>query len=44
MKTYLITGASGGIGSAIARVVASEETQATIILHYNTNKLSVEKL
>lgn len=44
MKTYLITGASGGIGSAIAKVVASKETQATIILHYNTNKLGVEKL
>lgn len=44
MKTYLITGAGGGIGSAIAKKIALNEKQATLVLHYNTNKNGVLKL
>ena len=42
MKTILITGASGGIGSAIAKKFAKNNNN--IILVYNKNKSSVEKL
>lgn len=44
MKTYLITGASGGIGSAIARKIAGSEQEARIILHYNSNAAGADKL
>lgn len=43
-KVYLITGSSGGIGSAIARVIARNIEKGTILLHYNSSKASVDKL
>jgi len=41
-KTVLITGASGGIGSAIAKEFAFKS--ASIILHYNTQQKKAEEL
>lgn len=43
-KTYLITGAGGGIGSAIARTIANNIDSGTILLHYNGSFDSVKKL
>lgn len=42
MKTYVITGASGGIGSAIALNLA--QANNNLVLVYNTNKKSAEEL
>ncbi len=42
MKTFLITGASGGIGSEIARTLAKDNNK--LILVYNTNKESIKKI
>lgn len=42
MKTYLITGASGGIGSEIARTFAQKNNN--LILVYNNNKKEADKL
>ena len=41
-KVVVVTGASGGIGSAIARAFASEG--AKVALHYNRGRTSVERL
>jgi 3-oxoacyl-[acyl-carrier protein] reductase len=41
-KVVVVTGASGGIGSAIARKFAAEG--AKLILHYRSHRESVEKL
>ena len=42
MKTFLITGASGGIGSSIAKTLAKKGNK--LILVYNTNKKAIEQL
>lgn len=42
MKTYLITGASGGIGSEIAKTLNKKDNE--LILIYNNNYNSIEKL
>ena len=42
MKTIIITGASGGIGGAIATSLAEKNTN--LILTYNTHKKSVDEL
>lgn len=44
MKTILITGASGGIGNAIALSVAKDNDFTTLVLQYNHNKKIVEDL
>lgn len=41
-KVVLVTGASGGIGSGIARTFAAEG--AKVILHYRSNQTAVEQL
>jgi len=41
---YLISGAGGGIGSAIVRKIATSIECGTIIAHYNSNRKSVESL
>ncbi|MCH7546031.1 MAG: SDR family oxidoreductase, partial [Planctomycetes bacterium] len=41
-KTFLITGASGGIGQATARLFASED--AVVIAHYRNNEVSINQL
>jgi len=41
-KTVLITGASGGIGSAISEIFAEEGSR--VIIHYYKNKENAEKL
>ena len=42
MKTFLITGASGGIGSSIAKTLAKKGNK--LILVYNTNSKAIEQL
>ena len=41
-KTYLVTGASGGIGLSISKILLEEE--ANVIVHYNTNRARVDEL
>ncbi len=41
-QTVLVTGASGGIGTATARAFADEA--ANVVLHYRTNRESVDEL
>lgn len=43
-KVCLITGGAGGIGSAVARVIAKNIENGILILHYNSNKNGVENL
>lgn len=43
-KVYLITGGAGGIGSAVARVIAKNIANGILILHYNSNKNGAENL
>ncbi|MCL2228523.1 MAG: SDR family oxidoreductase [Firmicutes bacterium] len=43
-KVYFVTGASGGIGSTICRVIAKNDPTAKILVHYHTNKKSAEVL
>lgn len=42
MKTYLITGASGGIGSEIASTLASKENK--LLLIYNNSEKEIEEI
>src|SRR5258705_2367780 len=41
-KVVVVTGASGGIGSAVARAVAAEG--ARLVLHYRRNSSSIKAL
>ncbi len=41
-KTILVTGASGGIGNAIATTLI--ENNYKVVLHYNSNKSSINKI
>lgn len=43
-KVYLITGAAGGIGSAITKVIAKNIDNGVLIIHYNSNEQGAEKL
>ncbi len=43
-KVCLITGGAGGIGSAVARVIAKNIANGILILHYNSNKNGAENL
>ena len=39
----VVTGASGGIGAAIAKLIhAKSEGQLTVCIHYNGNKAAAE--
>ncbi|KAJ9451694.1 3-oxoacyl-[acyl-carrier protein] reductase, partial [Diplonema papillatum] len=40
-KTFVVTGASGGIGSATARILGKEG--CNVAVHYNTNRKGAEK-
>jgi 3-oxoacyl-[acyl-carrier protein] reductase len=45
MDIAIVTGASGGIGAAIAKIIHSKsEGQLALCLHYNGNKAAVESL
>ena len=43
-KVYLITGGAGGIGSAVARVIAKNIENGILMPHYNSNKNGAENL
>ena len=43
-KVFLITGAGGGIGSAIVRTIAQNVQNGVILIHYNSNKANAQKL